>query len=186
MHFFTGSQEVIHPSIFYTRLIKFRLESIPTVIGREAGYTLDRLTVLHRTMISNDGLCNNWGSRKNGTHNELPSGQPLIIYDWYTVPLTDLDNLLSYRFSGCLVDTMLKRICSNGQRNTKWKPTVSFCFVLFFYYCCYNHQYFDPNSLIFLNSYIQWRVPSFFIHLCFLYKACSNDCGLGNHFATSC
>ena len=40
----------IYPSIFYTRLIRQsgRGEPIPAVIGREAGYTLDRSPVHHR------------------------------------------------------------------------------------------------------------------------------------------
>jgi len=44
----------IHPSIFYTRLIQFRigLEPIPAVIGREAGYTLDRSPVHHSLLYT--------------------------------------------------------------------------------------------------------------------------------------
>ena len=55
------SSKSIHPSIFYTRLIQFRivggLEPNPTVIWGEAGYTLDSVSsvpVHHRACKSKE------------------------------------------------------------------------------------------------------------------------------------
>jgi len=49
----------IHPSVFCARLIQLRaamgLEPIPAVIGREAGYTLDRSSVHHNNHLSHRG-----------------------------------------------------------------------------------------------------------------------------------